>query len=184
MDTPEPIRSTSVGIARWQPGHHIALRHSGREEVRPRLVGGTGRQESATDSDRKGNRPTADESINCGPVAGTPVAPPCGELPPIPATMNIAHAAEYLGIAKSTLYTWRTRRPGFGPRAVRAGGALRYRLSDLEAWLEAHAESRDLAADADPQHGAQRSGPDSGADSLTAPRAPESMSRRSGPRGR
>jgi len=64
-------------------------------------------------------------------------APTGGRWPAlIPATMNIAQAAAYIGIAKSTLYTWRTRRPGFGPRAVKAGGALRYRRSDLDAWIE------------------------------------------------
>jgi predicted DNA-binding transcriptional regulator AlpA len=61
--------------------------------------------------------------------------------------MNIAEAAVYIGFAKSTLYTWRTRRPGFGPRAVKAGGALRYRRSDLDAWIEAHAE----VLDSDPE---------------------------------
>ncbi|WP_407941519.1 helix-turn-helix domain-containing protein [Nocardioides okcheonensis] len=55
--------------------------------------------------------------------------------------MSITEAATYLGISKATLYTWRTRRPGFGPRAVKAGGALRYRQSDLETWIEEHAET-------------------------------------------
>ena len=58
----------------------------------------------------------------------------------VPATMTIGQAAAYIGVAKSTLYTWRTRRPGFGPRAVKAGTALRYRRSDLDAWIEANAE--------------------------------------------
>jgi predicted DNA-binding transcriptional regulator AlpA len=70
-----------------------------------------------------------------------------GSLALMPATMNIAEAAVYIGFAKSTLYTWRTRRPGFGPRAVKAGGALRYRRSDLDAWIEAHAE----VLDSDPE---------------------------------
>jgi predicted DNA-binding transcriptional regulator AlpA len=72
-----------------------------------------------------------------------------GGLALIPATMNIAQAAAYIGIAKSTLYTWRTRRPGFGPRAVKAGGALRYRRSDLDAWIEAHTEALDLEPELD-----------------------------------
>ena len=55
-------------------------------------------------------------------------------------TMNVDQAATYLGISKATLYTWRTRRPGFGPRAVKAGGVLRYRKADLDVWIEAHAE--------------------------------------------
>lgn len=61
-----------------------------------------------------------------------------------PATMNIAQAAAYMGISKSTLYTWRTRRPGFGPRAVKAGGALRYRRSDLDAWIDGQVEVVDV----------------------------------------
>lgn len=65
----------------------------------------------------------------------------------VPATMNIGQAASYLGMSKATLYTWRTRRPGFGPRAVKAGGALRYRKSDLDDWIEAHAETLDLEPD-------------------------------------
>ncbi|GAA1547849.1 MULTISPECIES: helix-turn-helix transcriptional regulator [Nocardioides] len=95
-----------------------------------------------------------------------------------PATMNIAQAAAYIGIAKSTLYTWRTRRPGFGPRAVKAGGALRYRRSDLDAWIEAHAETLDLQAETDIDDDGRRSGGDQQARSRTL----GSMSRRSRPR--
>ena len=41
---------------------------------------------------------------------------------------------------KATLYTWRTRRAGFGPRAVKMGGCLRYRRADLDAWIVEHLE--------------------------------------------
>ena len=102
-----------------------------------------------------------------------------GRLALIPATMNVAQAAAYIGIAKSTLYTWRTRRPGFGPRAVKAGGALRYRRSDLDAWIEAHAEALDLEAELDIDNDDERgltSNPPAGS------RALGSMSRRSRPR--
>lgn len=54
--------------------------------------------------------------------------------------LTIDQAAACLSISKATLYTWRNRRTGFGPRAVKAGGALRYRRSDLDAWLDAHTE--------------------------------------------
>lgn len=47
--------------------------------------------------------------------------------------LTIDQAAAYLSIPKGTLYTWRTRRVGFGPRAVKLGGCLRYRRSDLGA---------------------------------------------------
>jgi len=49
--------------------------------------------------------------------------------------LTIDEAAEYLAIPKATLYTWRTRRVGFGPRAVKMGGCLRYRRADLDAWI-------------------------------------------------
>lgn len=79
--------------------------------------------------------------------------------------LTIDQAAEYLTIPKATLYTWRTRRVGFGARAVKLGGCLRYRRSDLDAWVADHVESFD---DATPQ----------------APRVSDgvSLSRASGPR--
>lgn len=52
----------------------------------------------------------------------------------------IEEAASYLSITKATLYTWRSRRPGFGPRAVKVGGCLRYRRSELDTWIAAHTE--------------------------------------------
>lgn len=54
--------------------------------------------------------------------------------------LTIDQAAEYLAIPKATLYTWRTRRSGFGPRAVKIGGCLRFRLSDLDTWIDVHVE--------------------------------------------
>ncbi|HEX3932627.1 MAG TPA: helix-turn-helix domain-containing protein [Nocardioides sp.] len=57
--------------------------------------------------------------------------------------LTIDQAATYLSIPKATLYTWRTRRAGFGPRAVKLGGCLRYRRSDLDAWIAEHLECFD-----------------------------------------
>jgi excisionase family DNA binding protein len=57
--------------------------------------------------------------------------------------LTIDQAAAYLSIPKATLYTWRTRRAGFGPRAVKLGGCLRYRRSDLDAWVAEHVENFD-----------------------------------------
>lgn len=48
-----------------------------------------------------------------------------------------AEVAEYLGVPKPTLYQWRHK--GEGPPALRVGRHLRYRRSDVEAWLEAQA---------------------------------------------
>lgn len=55
--------------------------------------------------------------------------------------LTIDEAAQYLAVPKATLYTWRTRRVGFGPRAVKMGGCLRYRRVDLDAWIVEHLES-------------------------------------------
>jgi len=79
---------------------------------------------------------------------------------------TIDQAAAYLAIPKATLYTWRTRRAGFGPRAVKLGGCLRYRRCDLDAWVADHVEN----FDDDPTIPQQRTG------------AGISLSRASGPR--
>jgi len=55
--------------------------------------------------------------------------------------LTIDEAANYLAIPKATLYTWRTRRAGFGPRAIKMGGCLRFRRSDLDDWILAHQEA-------------------------------------------
>src|SRR6187401_1301797 len=55
--------------------------------------------------------------------------------------LNTEEACVYLGVPKATLLTWRVRRPGYGPLAVKAGGRLKYRLSELDRWLSAHEES-------------------------------------------
>lgn len=55
--------------------------------------------------------------------------------------LTIDQAAKYLSIPKATLYTWRTRRAGYGPPAVRFGSCLRYRRADLDAWVAEHLES-------------------------------------------
>ena len=60
-----------------------------------------------------------------------------------PSILTVDQAARYLCVPKATLYTWRTRRAGFGPRALKFGGCLRYRRSDLDAWVAEHVESLD-----------------------------------------
>jgi len=42
--------------------------------------------------------------------------------------------AEWLAVPVATLYQWRYT--GNGPRALKVGRHLRYRRSDVEAWLE------------------------------------------------
>ena len=51
-------------------------------------------------------------------------------------TFTSKQAAKYLGISEGALRLWRAE--GKGPRYFRAGEKLvRYRRSDLDAWIEA-----------------------------------------------
>ncbi len=45
-------------------------------------------------------------------------------------------AAPMIGVNAATLKAWRRR--GLGPPYVRFGNRVRYRVSDVEAWLAAH----------------------------------------------
>ena len=45
-------------------------------------------------------------------------------------------AARYLGIKAGTLATWRCYHTAGRPSWVKVGGAIRYELSELRAWLE------------------------------------------------
>ncbi|GAA3172752.1 hypothetical protein GCM10010531_27850 [Blastococcus jejuensis] len=54
---------------------------------------------------------------------------------PLAATPEVA---AYLGVPVQTLYVWRTKSEG--PRAVRVGKHLRYRWSDVDAWIESQSD--------------------------------------------
>src|SRR3954452_7285658 len=47
-------------------------------------------------------------------------------------------AALVLCVPVATLRMWRSRRRGYGPRAVQVGASIRYRLVDLLAWIDDH----------------------------------------------
>lgn len=53
-----------------------------------------------------------------------------------PATMvmTVTQAAEYLGLAVSTLNKWRCH--GGGPVFIKMGRAVRYRVEDLDRFIE------------------------------------------------
>ncbi|TDT33411.1 helix-turn-helix transcriptional regulator [Naumannella halotolerans] len=50
-----------------------------------------------------------------------------------PAALDTDEAGRYIGVAPKTLANWRGR--GQGPRYVRAGARVVYRVADLDAWL-------------------------------------------------
>jgi excisionase family DNA binding protein len=53
------------------------------------------------------------------------------------ALMTAEEVARYLGVPLPTLYMWRY--VGRGPRASKVGRWLRYRRSDVDAWLDEQA---------------------------------------------
>jgi excisionase family DNA binding protein len=58
--------------------------------------------------------------------------------------LTAKEAAEYLGVPVQRIYDWRheSHRPPFGgPPAVKLGRDLRFRKTDLEAWLAEHTSS-------------------------------------------
>ena len=49
--------------------------------------------------------------------------------------LTTQEAADYLRLQRTTLEAWRCR--GGGPRFAKFGRSVRYRLSDLDDWIEA-----------------------------------------------
>jgi excisionase family DNA binding protein len=47
---------------------------------------------------------------------------------------SVADLADYLGVPIMTVYHW--RRSGYGPKGTKIGRYVRYRPSDIEAWLD------------------------------------------------
>ena len=62
--------------------------------------------------------------------------------------MNLTDASAYLSIPGPSISTWRSTRPDYGPPAIKIGGAVRYRLSDLNDWIEQHLEPTGRLQDA------------------------------------
>ncbi|ROP40217.1 helix-turn-helix transcriptional regulator [Saccharothrix texasensis] len=48
---------------------------------------------------------------------------------------GVKDLADYLGVPVNTIYKWRTQK--YGPPGRRVGKHLRFRQTDIEAWLAA-----------------------------------------------
>jgi len=55
--------------------------------------------------------------------------------------VDLEWLSEFLDISERTIYAWRQR--GEGPPAYRVGKYLRYRQSDIEAWLNERHDTED-----------------------------------------
>jgi len=52
--------------------------------------------------------------------------------------LTVEQLADYLGVPVATIYAWRHRREG--PPGFRVGKYVRYRMSDVEQWIERQLE--------------------------------------------
>lgn len=55
----------------------------------------------------------------------------------IDSLLTVADVAAYLGVPVATVYQWNSR--GLGPKRYRVGKHVRYRMDDLDAWVEEQA---------------------------------------------
>lgn len=58
--------------------------------------------------------------------------------------MSLEEVAGYLGVPVRTVYSWRATSKG--PRGFRVGKFVRYKASDVAAWLECQADPVPLKA--------------------------------------
>lgn len=55
---------------------------------------------------------------------------------------SLQEVADYLQVPVATVYRWRHLRDGSGPPGFKVGRHVRYKASDVEAWLEEQSDRR------------------------------------------
>lgn len=58
--------------------------------------------------------------------------------------LSLERISEELNVPVRTIYAWRSQ--GVGPRGYRVGRHVRVKRSDLNAWLEQHADAEPRSA--------------------------------------
>jgi excisionase family DNA binding protein len=61
----------------------------------------------------------------------------------LPELLSLRDLAAYLGVPPSSVYFWRSQ--GKGPRGFLVGKQLRFRVADVDAWLQEQAARADVA---------------------------------------
>lgn len=118
-------------------------RPSKAEQQAQDAAGGT---DSARTLHRRTTPPASDaQHIRTPAPPSLAPAPPigAGEYPVFDPLLTIDQLAQWLGKPKGTLYQWRSR--SMGPRGIKVGNDLRYRRSEVEAYLDANTDKRDSA---------------------------------------
>jgi excisionase family DNA binding protein len=62
---------------------------------------------------------------------------PVRDTAELPRLLSVRELAAYLDVPPSTVYLWRSE--GRGPKGFRVGKQVRFRASEVEAWLEEQA---------------------------------------------
>jgi excisionase family DNA binding protein len=52
--------------------------------------------------------------------------------------LSIAELAQYLGVPIATIYDWRVDHKG--PRGIHVGRSVKFAVSDVQTWVDAHRE--------------------------------------------
>ena len=91
----------------------------------------------------QGPRSSLDNSESSQALAANSGHEAVGSDPPFDPLLTIDQVAQWLGKPKGTLYQWRCRK--MGPRGIKVGNDVRYRRSEVEAFLDAHTERRSTA---------------------------------------
>lgn len=89
-------------------------------------------QPPATSPDTSQHLATSEHRTTTAPASAAPVH--AAPVMPNP-LMTAEEVSDYLRIPVATLYAWRSRNQG--PVGHRVGRHLRYRLSDVDSWLNA-----------------------------------------------
>lgn len=98
--------------------------------ARPSAAEGQARITAGRVSSGRNEQPTAASEPPHSPSATTRYDP----------LLTIDEVSHWLGVPKGTLYQWRSRTQG--PRAIKVGGALRYRRSEVDAYLDRQTDFR------------------------------------------
>jgi excisionase family DNA binding protein len=61
----------------------------------------------------------------------------------LPELLSLKQLAEYLGVPSTSVYYWRQR--GQGPPGFFVGKQLRFRVADVQRWLEEQADPKTAA---------------------------------------
>ena len=107
-------------------------------DMRPRPRRPRGPTRAARDALSVGDGASGDDAPPDTPRLDTRKKRPRGPIRSTAHSLTESDAAQYLGVSRAYLRQGRARAQGSGPPYCRYGRAVRYRISDLNAFIAAH----------------------------------------------